>query len=176
MSDETNPYTQAGHMIGGAIDRLVRDAGGTFTEQPIWPGAASRTMRPDPRMAVRAAIALHHAATRKAGDAVADARAAGVSWTDIAADLGFTDDTTGQPTIHDAWRFAAEHVLPGQEVSYDRPHRVDIAPYVVWTCNTCDATVLEYDPINGLSAQSGHLPGCVRYTAEQTAEHARWAE
>lgn len=167
-------HEDASNIIHGAVNRLVRDAGGAFTEEPVWEGAASTVMRPDPRLATTAAIALYYQAGHRLRRAIADSRAAGTGWQEIADDLGFT---TERPAIdrpeYAAWRFAAEGVLPGQDVDYDQIRRYSRDPYVSWTCNTCTKLIIERDLDDGLNAQTGHTDDCPRHTAEWAAERAR---
>ncbi len=173
MTSPRERHEHATRLIRGGVYRIAEAAGATFTEVPFYPGALTTELRPDPRAATTAAIALYYAAGHRIRDLISDSRAAGTTWTQIADDLGFVNRSVNavEDPERAAWRLAAEGLLPGQDKEHESGWRT-YDPLLSWTCNSCGKLVLEHDLEDGLNAQRGHADNCARYAAEWAARDA----
>lgn len=160
------------HETGNAVRRLVRAAGGQFTERPLIRSEPDgrQVEEPEPLAGITAAVAVERQARRLCLGSVRYAREDGLAWREMGAALGFRV-TAVDPDDHGAGeslaRLAYEYAVPGHAA----------ADYFTWTCPACRKLIRDYGPELGpYEAEEGHAEGCERFAETVRAWDAQWDE
>jgi hypothetical protein len=153
------------HETGNAIHRLVRAAGGEFTDRPLLRSDPDgrKVPEPEPLAGITAAVAVEREARRLALESVRYAREDGLSWAQIAVALGFGAKTWADDPAVRAYRYA----VPGHTA----------ADWMTWTCPSCRKLIRDYGPeFSPHEAEQGHAEGCERFAAAIRARDAQWED
>lgn len=157
---------------GNAIHRLVRAAGGQFTDRPLVRSEpdGGKVSEPEPLAGITAAVAVEREARRLCLESVRYAREDGLAWREMGAALGFRV-TAVDPDDHGAGeslaRLAYEYAVPGHVA----------ADYFVWTCPACRKLIRDYGPELGPhEAEQGHAGGCARFAATVAEWEGQWGD
>jgi hypothetical protein len=151
MNNDSRPSTEDWQAALREFDRAVRNVVGTyygddgFETRPVFEGAQSTMLYAKPRQGLRAAMMLRNLANGSMGDFVRQCRADGVTWDELAKDLG----------------------VDGAEAAY-----LFVAPD--WSCKVCRGLVHDQGPYDAHPANSepGHADDCARLVAA-VGQHRR---
>lgn len=159
----TDPAYAVRHETGNAVRRLVRAAGGQFTERPLIRSEPDgrQVEEPEPLAGITGAVAVEREARRLCLESVRYAREDGLAWAQIGEALGFGPQYGGDSAA--AYRYA----VPGHAA----------ADYFVWTCPACRKLIRDYGPETGPhEAEQGHADGCARFAATVAEWDRQWGD
>lgn len=162
-------------LVGGEAEGAHRDDPNFgFENRPPHFGSTVERREPRPGPDVRASVDVLHAAKNQLRLALGNARASGIPWTAIAADLRLEDAAAKaeMPLGTAAWRVAAMGVFP-DEPDADTHWTRTYGPSAHWRCWTCGGSIIERDPQYGIE-QRGHQDGCAQLQREIDAEQRRY--
>ncbi len=165
---------EEGHsVVRAVIVRMARTAGEEVREQPITPGSACTTERPNPAAGIRFALMLRASAEAEVSQYITRARVEGLTWTQIGEILD--PALWGIGTNGSAFDLAERAF----EYATDAEHhdRFDTLTFY-WTCPACGATVSDQGPYDSHPADNehNHAEGCTRLAAAVTAYEAHWSD
>lgn len=160
---------EANSAVRGALHRMGRAAGATFTEQPIFEGARTTEQVMDPVAAIAMGVMLRSAVEFQLSLSVRRARSAGAGWSQIGEALGPQADRDRGISLAEA---AYEQVTDAERARpFDR-----LSFY--FTCSACGQHVTDRGPYNAhpLDNEEGHAESCPRLLAAIAEHDAQWAE
>jgi hypothetical protein len=159
---------EANIAVRGALARMGRAAGVTFTDQPIFEGAGTTEQVMDPAAAIRMCLILRSTADFQLRESVRRARGEGLGWAQIGEALNLqADESRGIPLAEVAYEYAAAgHIRTSGRLSF------------YWTCTTCGQHVTDRGPYEAhpLDNEDGHAGSCARMAAAVAEHAARWGD
>lgn len=137
---------------------LAVDGEDAFVTRPIFEGATTTRACPNAREALRAARMLRDVANRAMSDYVARCREDGVTWEQLAEELGLADGEA-----------AFQFVAPDEPGSF-RPSSFS------WRCKACGGRVRDQGPYEAHPAncEPGHADDCTRLAADVERYRREW--
>jgi hypothetical protein len=162
--------SEASRAVETAVRRIVQvehPADTAMVTEPIYVGAESTVLRPQPLQGIRAARLAKAMAVKQIREHAKRARSQGVHWGQIAAVLV-------EPSPYDEdnpWKSALDDMDRAFKEVADFINSRDYEPSFSWKCAMCGQLVTERIPSDG-DIETGHADNCARAAAELAARAA----